>query len=108
MMPFVRRDKQKQAQKQNHDEEDRGEDQQQCPSAARASEMFCFSLHSVCTERRSEETRDRAGPGSNLGRFGSKSRIKSTKFDDDFEGVLLIINRLMAIFCQFEPKITHL
>ncbi len=107
MMPSVRRDKKKQSQKQNHDEKERGEDQQQCSSTALAREMFCLPLHSVCAERRAEKPRDGAGLGPNLGGFGSQNRIKSTKFDCDFEGVLLIINGLSILFGNFEEKITH-
>jgi hypothetical protein len=55
MMPRVRRDKQKQAQKQNHDEEDRGEDQHQCSPAALAREMFSLPLHLVRAESRTEK-----------------------------------------------------
>jgi len=58
MMPCVRRDKQKQAQKQNHDEEDRGKNQQQCSSAALVREMFCLPLHLVCAESRAEKRRE--------------------------------------------------
>jgi len=58
MMACVGRDKQKQAQKQNHDEEDRGEDQQQSCSAALVCEMFCLPLHLVCAESRAEKRRE--------------------------------------------------
>jgi hypothetical protein len=58
MMPRVRRDKQKQAQKQNYHKEDRGEDQQQCSSATLAREMFSLPLHLVRAESRAEERRD--------------------------------------------------
>jgi len=57
-MPSVRRDKQKQAQKQNRDEDDCGEDQQQCSSAALAREMFCLPLHLVRAESQPEKRRD--------------------------------------------------
>jgi len=50
MMPRVGRDKQKQAQKQNHDEEDRGEDQQQSSSAALVCGMFRLPCHLVRAE----------------------------------------------------------
>jgi hypothetical protein len=58
MMPCVRRDKQKQAQKQNRDKEDRGEDQQQCPSAAPVRERLSFPLHLARAESRAEKRRD--------------------------------------------------
>jgi hypothetical protein len=58
MMPRVRRDKQKQAQKQNHDKEDCGKNQQQCCSAALFREMFCLSFHLVCAESRAEKRRE--------------------------------------------------
>jgi len=58
MMPRVRRDKQKQAQKQNHDEEDCGKNQQQCSSAALVREMFCLPFHLERAESWSEKRRE--------------------------------------------------
>ncbi len=56
MMPPVRRYKHKQAQQQNHHEEDRGESHEQSPAARLPRVLICFALHRRSARNRISRT----------------------------------------------------